>query len=91
MEKEIRKEFVPDYTVKLDEFNTSPRPQPERLIATTDSSGTSWQCCPKCNATGEMYVVRNNNATNYFQGFETCDVCKGSKIISSITGLPPTL
>jgi hypothetical protein len=43
----------------------------------------SFQKCPHCNGTG----VEPSNVS--FDQTSTCTVCKGSKIISQLTGLPP--
>jgi len=43
----------------------------------------TFQLCPKCNGTGTSF---NYNALNTSA---ICDVCKGAKIISMLTGLPP--
>ena len=42
-----------------------------------------WQKCPICNGTGRI-----NHSTD---SINPCDVCHGKKIISEITGLPPSL
>lgn len=42
-----------------------------------------WQKCPVCDASGRVSLPLSNNT------FETCTVCKGTKIISTITGKPP--
>lgn len=38
-----------------------------------------WQVCPICKGTGNDPNVKH----------EQCTVCKGKKIISELTGLPP--
>jgi DnaJ-class molecular chaperone len=38
-----------------------------------------WQKCPSCNGTGFQYDGQK------------CTVCKGNKIINTITGLPPDI
>lgn len=47
-----------------------------------------WLKCPICNGTGrvavEIYNTTNSNPTC------TCTVCNGAKIISELTGLPPS-
>ena len=46
-----------------------------------------WQTCPICNGTGIDYVFKGygvNTSNN-------CTTCKGKKIISTLTGLPPNL
>jgi len=51
-----------------------------------------WQLCPKCAGQGQVWFPPNLPWNPTFAGngepFE-CDVCKGKKVISSITGLPP--
>lgn len=51
-----------------------------------------WQLCPKCAGQGKVWFPPNLpwNPT-YPSGGNTfeCDLCKGKKIISGITGLPP--
>jgi hypothetical protein len=45
-----------------------------------------WQKCPVCNGAGEVlreYAGKVNSWTT------PCPTCKGSRIISSVTGLPP--
>lgn len=44
-----------------------------------------WQKCPICNGKG---VVTANGYTSSV--FEQCGVCNGMKIISDVTGLPPS-
>lgn len=41
----------------------------------------SYQKCPLCNGTGSELT---------FGGHVACSVCKGAKIIHTITGTPPT-
>jgi len=52
-----------------------------------------WQLCPKCAGQGRIWTPPdwpyNETYTTGGQSFE-CDVCKGKKVISSITGLPPS-
>jgi hypothetical protein len=48
-----------------------------------DESKEGWQRCPICNGTGELPTM-NTTAC-----FEKCSVCRGKKIISIKTGLPP--
>ena len=43
-----------------------------------------WQECPVCKGRGE--VLRDGFTNSVFQ---TCKVCKGARIISKLTGLPP--
>jgi hypothetical protein len=54
--------------------------------------GGGWQICPKCQGQGNVWYPPNIpwNQTYLSDGrpFE-CDVCKGRKIISIDTGLPP--
>jgi hypothetical protein len=56
----------------------------------TLSSG--WQICPKCQGQGKVWyppnVPWNLTYTGNGKPFD-CDVCKGKKIISIETGLPP--
>lgn len=44
-----------------------------------------WQKCPVCN--GEGVINGYNYSTSLFQ---QCSVCNGMKIISEVTGLPPS-
>lgn len=44
-----------------------------------------WQKCPVCN--GEGRVSTYGTTTSVFQ---QCSVCNGMKIISTLTGLPPS-
>lgn len=52
-----------------------------------------WQLCPKCAGQGRIWTPPNWPYNETYitgeQSFE-CDVCKGKKIISMITGLPPS-
>jgi hypothetical protein len=51
-----------------------------------------WQLCPKCNGQGVVWFPPNIPWNNTFAGDGNpyiCDVCKGEKIISTKTGLPP--
>lgn len=48
-----------------------------------------WQLCPKCNGDGTL--ARFNSPNTSSSTSLTCDVCKGGKIISTITGLAPIL
>lgn len=43
-----------------------------------------WQKCPVCNGTG-----RTTPSTYSSNTTDICSVCKGQKIISQLTGLPP--
>ncbi|PSR54118.1 hypothetical protein AHMF7605_11610 [Adhaeribacter arboris] len=45
----------------------------------------TWQLCPKCN--GEKGYYGTLNLTKF--GYETCKICAGAGIISTLTGLPP--
>jgi hypothetical protein len=45
-----------------------------------------WQKCPICNGKGTKEFYEELNV-NYFSN--TCHTCKGSGIISELTGLPP--
>lgn len=51
-----------------------------------------WQICPKCTGQGKVWMMPGQPWVETFSGtgeaFE-CDVCKGKKIISVITGKPP--
>jgi DnaJ-class molecular chaperone len=42
-----------------------------------------WQKCPICNGTGINYNTLPSLTS------AVCTVCKGTKIISELTGLPP--
>lgn len=42
----------------------------------------SFQKCPVCEGTGLMYDIRGVKNC-------LCDVCKGCKIISTVSGYPP--
>jgi len=44
----------------------------------------SYQKCPNCNGTGKEYPQYWNGTTI------SCSVCNGYKIISELTGLPPS-
>jgi hypothetical protein len=44
-----------------------------------------WQKCPLCE--GEGFLRSNIESIPFFK----CSVCNGRKIISEITGLPPSL
>ena len=45
----------------------------------------SWQKCPICNGTGiEPGPFTTSNST------PICTICQGKKIISELTGLPPS-
>ena len=44
-----------------------------------------WQICPICNGTGRVPQDGFTSAC-----YQTCTVCNGYKIISELTGLPPT-
>jgi RecJ-like exonuclease len=43
-----------------------------------------YQKCPNCNGSGREYPIGTTDAS-----FKTCSVCRGSKIIDTVTGLPP--
>ena len=43
-----------------------------------------WQKCPVCNGNG------NKPSTFNQSGMVDCKTCKGSGIINSLTGLPPS-
>jgi len=45
----------------------------------------AWQCCPICGGAGR--VTPTGNVVTAL--FELCTVCRGKKIISTLTGLPP--
>lgn len=46
--------------------------------------GYVWQSCPHCRGTGiEQYGTFNTSLPK-------CTVCNGKKIISMLTGLPPS-
>ena len=44
-----------------------------------------WQLCPKCGGSG--MAMNHSLAIPFYT--DTCDVCKGEKIISKLTGRPP--
>jgi hypothetical protein len=44
-----------------------------------------WQKCPICNGSGRDFTPLSNSSSSI------CSVCDGSKIISELTGLPPSL
>jgi DnaJ-class molecular chaperone len=51
-----------------------------------------WQVCPKCNGQGKVWFPPDMALhTTFISSGDPykCDVCKGRKIISTITGLPP--
>jgi hypothetical protein len=45
----------------------------------------SWQKCPICNGTGDDPFVLELPRSTW-----PCPTCKGERIISELTGLPPT-
>ena len=54
----------------------------------------SYQKCPTCGGTGKEVIIPEINYTvgdfpNNFQ-LKVCSVCNGYKIISELTGLPPS-
>ena len=53
----------------------------------------TWQLCPKCAGQGKVWIPPdwpyNETYTTDGSAFE-CDVCKGKKVISTITGLSPS-
>jgi DnaJ-class molecular chaperone len=46
-----------------------------------------WQACPVCQGTGMFSDWRDSSALTA----RTCPVCMGSRIISTVTGLPPAV
>ena len=56
-------------------------------IVNTEAVG--WQLCPKCNGDGNLY--RYNSPALICSTSAVCDICNGRKIISVVTGLPPTM
>lgn len=44
----------------------------------------SWQKCPICNGSGKIYNTLSSSS------YDTCSTCNGKKIISELTGLPPS-
>lgn len=44
----------------------------------------AYQCCPLCNGTGS-----DPTAGMAYSAFPQCPVCRGARIISEVTGLPP--
>lgn len=46
-------------------------------------NNNTWQLCPKCHGVGACLTFENDHP------YHQCDVCKGKKIISIITGYPP--
>lgn len=44
----------------------------------------SWQKCPVCNGEGTICIPISYAGTN-----PVCPTCKGARIISELTGLPP--
>lgn len=46
-----------------------------------------WEICPKCHGEGFVMSLFQTTNTGFFK---ICDVCSGEKIISTITGWPPT-
>lgn len=46
----------------------------------------SWQKCPICNGTGDNPFVLELPRSTY-----PCPTCKGARIISELTGLPPVV
>jgi hypothetical protein len=62
----------------------------ERYQLSKLSSG--WQICPKCYGQGVVWFPTGIPFNETFSGDGKpfiCDVCKGEKIISVETGLPP--
>jgi DnaJ-class molecular chaperone len=51
-----------------------------------DNSPTYWQVCPLCKGSGiitpQYFAAMNTSCT--------CDACDGKKIVSTLTGKPPT-
>ena len=45
-----------------------------------------WQICPMCSGQGE---ISGFNGLGEMLPPETCQVCRGKRIISESTGLPP--
>jgi Zn-finger nucleic acid-binding protein len=43
-----------------------------------------WQKCPICNGTGKTQNTSSSSS------FDICSTCNGAKIISELTGLPPS-
>lgn len=62
------------------------------LKYTNVPSGFGWQICPKCHGQGCVWFPTDTPYSPTFlsdgKPFE-CDVCKGKKIIDTLTGLPP--
>jgi hypothetical protein len=52
-----------------------------------------WQICPKCYGQGKVWfppdMPFNETYSSNGEPFD-CDVCKGKKVISTISGLPPS-
>lgn len=48
-----------------------------------------WQCCPVCKGQGTVLPAHSTLTTGIPQP-ETCTVCNGAKIISTLNGAPPT-
>lgn len=46
----------------------------------------SYQKCPICNGTGENPFIVTGSLSSY-----PCPTCKGVRIISEVTGLPPVI
>ena len=44
-----------------------------------------WQKCPICNGTG-----KTGEKLGYYSIKPNCSVCQGTKIISEVSGFPPT-
>jgi DnaJ-class molecular chaperone len=52
-----------------------------------------WQTCPKCQGQGKVWFPPNMPWSPTFAGDGNpydCDVCAGKKVISTISGLPPS-
>jgi hypothetical protein len=47
----------------------------------------TWQTCPKCGAEGTVFPKRGGTSSSLIP----CDVCRGEKILSKETGLPPSM
>lgn len=55
------------------------------MLPRVERANNAWQRCPICDGAGR--VTPTGNVVTAL--FELCTVCRGKKIISTLTGLPP--
>jgi len=82
----------PDSVTKVsDSFTESPNITTLK-IGDCEILQNNWQVCPKCIGQGVLWYPPGRPWMEQFSGpaeMYECDICKGKKIISSITGKPP--